>query len=62
MECGPSAAPFSTGESIYAMHLDSAAEGMTNTHLDFVRRLGADQVIDYHAQRFEDVIDDVSVH
>jgi NADPH:quinone reductase-like Zn-dependent oxidoreductase len=30
-------------------------------HLDFVRRLGADEVIDYHAERFEDVIHDVDL-
>jgi NADPH:quinone reductase-like Zn-dependent oxidoreductase len=30
-------------------------------HLDFVRRLGADEVLDYHAQRFEDVIDPVDL-
>jgi NADPH:quinone reductase-like Zn-dependent oxidoreductase len=30
-------------------------------HVDFVRRLGADEVIDYEAQRFEDVIDAVNV-
>ncbi|HEY6455869.1 MAG TPA: NADP-dependent oxidoreductase [Steroidobacteraceae bacterium] len=30
-------------------------------HIDFVRRLGADEVIDYKAQRFEDVIDEVDV-
>jgi len=30
-------------------------------HMDFVRRLGADEIIDYKAQRFEDVIDEVDV-
>jgi len=30
-------------------------------HLDFVRALGADQLIDYHKTRFEDVICDVDV-
>jgi NADPH:quinone reductase-like Zn-dependent oxidoreductase len=30
-------------------------------HVDFVRRLGADQVIDYQAQRFEDVVDAVDM-
>jgi NADPH:quinone reductase-like Zn-dependent oxidoreductase len=30
-------------------------------HLDFVRRLGADEVLDYRAQRFEDVIDAVDL-
>ena len=31
------------------------------THVDFVRRLGADEVIDYQAQRFEDVIAEVDL-
>lgn len=30
-------------------------------HIDFVRSLGADQVIDYNAQRFEDVVKDVDL-
>jgi NADPH:quinone reductase-like Zn-dependent oxidoreductase len=30
-------------------------------HIDFVRRLGADEVIDYEAQRFEDVVDEVDL-
>jgi len=30
-------------------------------HIDFVRSLGADQVIDYKAQRFEDVVKDVDL-
>ena len=30
-------------------------------NLDFVRRLGADEVIDYRAERFEDVVRDVDV-
>ncbi|HTV80707.1 MAG TPA: NADP-dependent oxidoreductase [Steroidobacteraceae bacterium] len=30
-------------------------------HLDFVRRLGADEVIDYQAQRFEDVLEKVDL-
>lgn len=30
-------------------------------HIDFVRSLGADQVIDYNAQRFEDVVRDVDL-
>ncbi|HEV2703282.1 MAG TPA: NADP-dependent oxidoreductase [Steroidobacteraceae bacterium] len=30
-------------------------------HVDFVRRLGADEVIDYQAQRFEDAIAEVDV-
>ncbi len=29
--------------------------------IDFVRRLGADEIIDYKAQRFEDVIDEVDL-
>jgi NADPH:quinone reductase-like Zn-dependent oxidoreductase len=30
-------------------------------HMDFVRRLGADEVIDYQAQRFEDIVGEVDV-
>jgi NADPH:quinone reductase-like Zn-dependent oxidoreductase len=30
-------------------------------HMDFVRRLGADEVIDYQAQRFEEVVHEVDV-
>jgi NADPH:quinone reductase-like Zn-dependent oxidoreductase len=30
-------------------------------HIDFLRRLGADEVIDYEAQRFEDVVAEVDV-
>ena len=30
-------------------------------HIDFVRSLGADEVIDYKAQRFEDVVKDVDL-
>jgi hypothetical protein len=30
-------------------------------HIEFVRQLGADQVVDYQTQRFEDVIHEVDV-
>ncbi len=34
---------------------------VSTPHVDFVRGLGADQVIDYKAQRFEDVVKDVDL-
>ena len=37
------------------------ATTVSSQHADFVRKLGADQVIDYKAQRFEDELDDVDM-
>lgn len=37
------------------------ATTVSGQHIDFVRQLGADQVIDYRTERFENVIDEVDV-
>jgi NADPH:quinone reductase-like Zn-dependent oxidoreductase len=37
------------------------ATTVSGPHVDFVRRLGADQVIDYKTQRFEDVVGEVDM-
>ncbi len=52
---GHFAIQFAKNEGAHVITTVSAA------HSDFVRRLGVDEVIDYKAQRFEDVVDEVDV-
>ncbi|HVU88198.1 MAG TPA: NADP-dependent oxidoreductase [Pirellulales bacterium] len=54
------------GVGIFAVQLarwrDAHVTGTASAaNLDFVRGLGADEVIDYRAQRFEDIVGDVDV-